>query len=333
MTTMENTMHMNIDQQYLDLVSKILNTGQERPDRTGTGVIGLFGEDLTFDLADGFPMLNTKQVGGKWALVETLWMFVQGSSDMAYLDEHKVSIWDEWAIYNEQYPTGTIGNVYGPIIRGRVPKVEHQVDQIAYVIDLLKNDPYSRRICMTAWDPDYLPIPGKSFETNVMLGRGVLAPCHSSFIQFYVSDKEAEHVVHELLKAGIPLKDFENLNVKEAIQKFNLKPKRLNAFTHQRSADLGLGVPFNLLQISSVTSMLAQVTGYSPGNVKYSFGDLHIYQNHIDGLSEQLQRKPLDHYPELIINPSVKNFDDFTLDHFKIEGYKHQGKLILPVSV
>lgn len=228
-------MIMNIDQQYLDLVTKILHYGQERKDRTGTGTIGLFGESLTFDLSDGLPMLNTKQVGGKWALVETLWMFVQGSSEMKYLDDNKVSIWDEWAVYNEDNPLGTIGNVYGPIIRGKTGGI----DQINYVIDLLKNDPFSRRICMTAWDPDYLPIPGKTFEENVKSGKGVLAPCHSSFIQFYVSDKNEADVVKELLSLGLPLETFENLTIDQAISEFNLKPKKLNAFTHQRSVDVG----------------------------------------------------------------------------------------------
>lgn len=326
-------MKMNIDQQYCDLVKEILETGQERPDRTGTGTIGLFAKDLEFNLLDGFPMLNTKQVGGKWALVETLWMFVQGSSDMAYLNEHKVTIWDEWCQYNEQYPTGTIGNVYGPILRGKVPGIENQVDQIAYVIDLLKNDPYSRRICMSAWDPEYLPIPGKTFEENVMLGRGVLAPCHSSFIQFYVSDKTADYVVQELIMAGHKLEEFDGLTTTQAIDKFNLRPQCLNVFTYQRSGDLGLGIPFNLLQISSVTEMMAQVTGYSPGNVKYTIGDVHIYKDHIEGLSEQIQRVPLDNYPRLKLNPLVRNFDDFKLEDFSIEGYKHQGKIILPVSV
>ena len=326
-------MIMNIDQQYIDLVKKIFAYGQERPDRTGTGTIGLFGEHLIFDLSDGLPMLNTKQVGGKWALAETLWMFVQGSSDMSYLDEHKVTIWDEWAVYNEQYPNGTIGNVYGPIIRGRVPGESNQVDQIEYIIDLLKNDPYSRRICLSAWDPKYLPLSGISFEDNVTINRGVLAPCHSSLIQFYVSHKNEEDVVKELIKLGYPLETFEDLTIESAIKEFNLKPLKLNAFTHQRSADLGLGVPFNLLQISYLTHMLAQTCGYDVGLVKYSFGDIHIYKDHVEGLSEQIARTPLDNYPKLIINPSITDFNDFKLEHFQIEGYKHQGKIVLPVSV
>lgn len=225
-----------IDVQYQNLVKKILKQGQERPDRTGTGTIGLFAESLKFNLADGLPMLNTKQVGGKWALLETLWMFVQGSSDVKYLDDHKVSIWKEWSIYNEQYPNGTIGNVYGPIIRG---KTKNSVDQIQYVIDLLKHDPYSRRICLTAWNPDYLPIPGLTFEQNVMEGRGVLAPCHSSFIQFYVSDKSGEDVVQELIKLGHSFEDFKELTTEQAIKKYNLNNRKLNAFTYQRSGDLG----------------------------------------------------------------------------------------------
>lgn len=230
-------MIMNIDQQYINLINKILSIGQERSDRTGTGTIGLFGESLTFDLSDGLPMLNTKQVGGKWALIETLWMFVQGSSDTKYLKDNNVTIWDEWLVHNEDSPYGTIGNVYGPIIRGKTSP--EAVDQIQYVIDTLKTDPYSRRICLTAWDPAYLPIPGETFEDNVSLGRGVLAPCHSSFIQFYVSDKNEEDVVKELIKLGYPLSAFEDLTLEQSIKDFNLKPLKLNAFTHQRSVDVG----------------------------------------------------------------------------------------------
>lgn len=324
-------MIMNIDQQYLDLVKKIFEYGQERPDRTGTGTIGLFGESLTFDLADGLPMLNTKQVGGKWALIETLWMFVQGSSDTTYLKDNGVSIWDEWIQTTTDMPNGTIGNVYGPIIRGKTSP--EAIDQIQYVIDLLKTDPYSRRICLTAWDPAYLPLPGKTFKENVEEGKGVLAPCHSSLIQFYVSNKTEEDVVKELIKLGYPLSAFEDLTLEQSIKDFNLKPLKLNAFTHQRSGDLGLGIPFNLLQISYLTHMLAQICNYDVGIVKYSFGDIHIYKDHIEGLSEQLLRVPYDNYPELIINPNVKDFNDFELKHFEIKGYKHQGKIVLPVSV
>lgn len=324
-------MIVNIDQQYIDLVKKIFTYGQERPDRTGTGTIGLFGEHLIFDLTDGLPMLNTKQVGGKWALAETLWMFVQGSSDATYLKENGVSIWDEWIQTTTDMPNGTIGNVYGPIIRGKTNP--EAVDQIQYVIDLLKTDPYSRRICLTAWDPNYLPIPGKTFKENVLDGRGVLAPCHSSFIQFYVSQKNEEDVVKELIKLGYPLEAFEDLTIESAIKEFNLKPLKLNAFTHQRSGDLGLGIPFNLLQISYLTHMLARTCGYDVGLVKYSFGDIHIYKDHVEGLSEQITRTPLDNYPKLIIDPSITDFNDFKLEHFKIEGYKHQGKIVLPVSV
>lgn len=324
---------MNIDQQYLDLVKKILERGEERPDRTGTGTLSLFGESLEFDLTDGLPMLNTKQVGGKWALAETLWMFVQGSSDTQYLKDNNVTIWDEWTVHNEENPNGTIGNVYGPIIRGKVPNVSGQVDQIQYVIDLLKQDPYSRRICLTAWDPKYIPLSGISFADNVTLGNGVLAPCHSSLIQFYVSKKTEEDIVKELIKLGYPLESFENLTIDEAIAEYNLKPLKLNAFTHQRSGDLGLGIPFNLLQISYLTHMLAHVCNLDVGIVKYSFGDIHIYKNHIEGLSQQLTRTPYDNYPKLIIDPFVTDFNDFKLEHFTIEGYHHQGKIVLPVSV
>lgn len=214
---------------------KILNEGQERSDRTGTGTIGLFGESLTFDLSDGLPILNTKQVGWKWALIETIWMFCKGSSDTTYLDEKGVSIWREWTVIDKNTGKPTIGNLYGPVLRGNVPD---GVDQMQYVIDLLKNDPYSRRICMTAWDPRFIPLSGKSFQENVDLGRGVLSNCHSAFIQFYVSDKNEEDIVKELIKKGYKLEEFQNLSIQEAVSKYNLNPRKLNAFTHQRSADL-----------------------------------------------------------------------------------------------
>lgn len=220
---------------------KILNEGQERSDRTGTGTIGLFGESLTFDLSDGLPILNTKQVGWKWALIETLWMFCKGSSDTTYLDEKGVSIWKEWTCIDKNTGKPTIGNLYGPVLRGNVP---NGVDQMQYVIDLLKNDPYSRRICMTAWDPRFIPLPGRSFQENVDLGRGVLSNCHSAFIQFYVSDKNEEDITKELIKKGYKLEEFQNLSIPEAVSKFKLNIKKLNAFTHQRSCDLRIGWAF-----------------------------------------------------------------------------------------
>lgn len=230
------TMMMNIDTQYQNLVKKIFEYGEERSDRTGTGTIGLFGESLEFELSDGLPMLNTKQVGWKWALIETLWMFVQGSSDTTYLNEHGVSIWKEWESWDKEKDVPTIGNLYGPILRGTAPGT---VDQIQYVLDLLKNDPFSRRICMTAWDPRFIPEAGKTFQENVDLGKGVLSNCHSAFIQFYVTKKRPDDVVKELIQLGYPLEIFQDLPIDQAIKEFNLHPYKLDAQTYQRSADLG----------------------------------------------------------------------------------------------
>lgn len=321
---------MNIDQQYLDLVRKIINEGEKREDRTGTGTLSLFGESLSFDLSDGLPLLNTKQVGWKWALVETLWMFVQGSSDLSYLKEHNVSIWDEWEAVDKTTGLPTIGNVYGPVLRGNV---QDGVDQIQYVIDLLKNDPFSRRICMSAWDPRFIPLGGTSFQDNVNNGKGVLAPCHSSFIQFYVSKKTPKDVTKELIKSGLDWDSFNLMTLDECINKYNLSPYKLDAQTVIRSNDVALGLPFNILQISYVVHMLSQITGYSAGTVKYLMGDAHVYLNQLDGLSEQLKRTPWDSYPDLIIDTSVKDYNDFKLEHFSVKDYKHQGKISMPVSI
>lgn len=183
----------NVDKQYIDLVKNILEKGEPHADRTGVGTLSLFGTSLRFDLAEGFPILTTKKVFYRQAFHETLWMFIQGSSDCTYLKDNNTTIWSEWSQYTAEYPNGTIGNMYGTILRSyRLNREDpnNTIDQLQRCIDMIKTNPNSRRIVMTAFDPRFVADEKLSFLENVEAGNGVLNPCHSNFIQFKVVNKK-----------------------------------------------------------------------------------------------------------------------------------------------
>jgi len=260
--------------QYLDLVQHVLKEGNEKSDRTGTGTKSVFGYQMRFDLSKGFPMVTTKKLHLKSIIYELLW-FLKGDTNIDYLKKNGVKIWDAWADKN-----GDLGPVYGHQWRNWN---SDGIDQIKEVISTLKNNPDSRRMLVTAWNPGVLPDAKKSFEENVSQGKVALPPCHA-FFQFYVHDN------------------------------------KLSCQLYQRSADIFLGVPFNIASYALLTEMVAHVCGYKAGDFVHTFGDAHIYNNHLDQLSLQSSREPKT-LPKLKINKSITNILDFDFDDFEILNY------------
>lgn len=260
--------------QYLDLVNYVLEHGNAKGDRTGTGTKSVFGYQMRFDLSKGFPMVTTKKLHLKSIIYELLW-FLKGDTNIQYLADNGVRIWNEWADEN-----GNLGPVYGHQWRNWN---SDDIDQIESVIETLKNNPNSRRMLVSAWNPSVLPNTSKSFSENVAEGKAALPPCHA-FFQFYVHDG------------------------------------KLSCQLYQRSADIFLGVPFNIASYALFTMMMAQVCGYEVGEFIHTFGDAHIYNNHIEQLKLQRSREPRP-LPKMILNPEVKNIFDFTFDDFTLVDY------------
>ena len=260
--------------QYLDLVGHVLEHGNEKGDRTGTGTKSVFGYQMRFDLSDGFPMVTTKKLHLKSIVYELLW-FLKGDTNIEYLTENGVRIWNEWADEN-----GDLGPVYGHQWRNWN---SDEIDQIKSVIQALKNNPNSRRMLVSAWNPSVLPDTSKSFSENVANGKAALPPCHA-FFQFYV---------HE---------------------------GKLSCQLYQRSADIFLGVPFNIASYALFTMMMAQVCGYEAGEFIHTFGDAHVYNNHMEQLELQRSRAPKP-LPKMILNPDITNIFDFTFDDFTLVDY------------
>ena len=260
--------------QYLDLVKEVLENGNQKGDRTGTGTKSIFGHQLRFDLSKGFPMITTKQLHLKSIIHELLW-FINGDTNISYLNENGVKIWNEWANND-----GDLGPVYGYQWRNWNGD---EIDQIKELISTLKSNPNSRRMLVSAWNPSVLPDTSKSFEENVANGKAALPPCHA-FFQFYVNNG------------------------------------KLSCQLYQRSADVFLGVPFNIASYALFTMMIAQVCGYQAGDFVHTFGDAHIYNNHIEQVKLQLSRdtRPL---PKMEINPEIKSIFDFKFEDFKLVDY------------
>jgi thymidylate synthase len=260
--------------QYHDLVRHVLEHGAVKEDRTGTGTKSVFGYQMRFDLSEGFPMVTTKKLHLKSIIYELLW-FLKGDTNIAYLQENGVRIWNEWADAQ-----GNLGPVYGHQWRNWNSE---EIDQIKEVIDTLKNNPDSRRMLVSAWNPSVLPDTKQSFADNVAQGKAALPPCHA-FFQFYVADG------------------------------------KLSCQLYQRSADIFLGVPFNIASYALLTMMMAQVCGYAPGDFVHTFGDAHIYSNHLEQLELQLSREPRP-LPKMILNPEIKDIFDFTFEDFNLTDY------------
>ncbi|WP_422350313.1 thymidylate synthase [Flagellimonas sp.] len=260
--------------QYHDLLKHVLTEGNAKGDRTGTGTASVFGYQMRFDLSEGFPMVTTKKLHLKSIIHELLW-FLKGDTNVAYLQENGVRIWNEWADDN-----GDLGPVYGHQWRNWNSE---EIDQIKEVIETLKTNPNSRRMLVSAWNPSVLPDTSISFSENVANGKAALPPCHA-FFQFYVANG------------------------------------KLSCQLYQRSADIFLGVPFNIASYALFTMMMAQVCGYEPGDFIHTFGDAHIYNNHRDQVELQLSREPRP-LPTMKLNPAVKNIFDFTFEDFELLNY------------
>ena len=271
---------------YHDLLKHILENGTEKTDRTGTGTKSVFGYQMRFDLSEGFPMVTTKKVHLKSIIYELLW-FLKGDTNINYLTENGVRIWNEWADDN-----GDLGPVYGHQWRNWNSE---GIDQIKEVIHTLKNNPDSRRMLVSAWNPSVMPDTSKPFAQNVANGKAALPPCHA-FFQFYVADN------------------------------------KLSCQLYQRSADVFLGVPFNIASYALLTLMVAQVCGLEAGDFVHTFGDVHIYSNHRGQVDLQLSRdcRPL---PIMKLNPAIKNIDDFTFEDFELIGYDPYPTIKAPVAV
>ena len=261
---------------YLDLLDHLLNSGVVRDDITGTGTLGCFGYQMRFDLSKGFPVTTTKKLHLRSIIHELLW-FIQGDTNIKYLKDNGVRIWDDWA--DEK---GDLGPVYGYQWRSWPNPDGSTTDQITKVIDSIINNPYSRRHVVSAWNPSFID-------------DMALPPCHCLF-QFHVSEG------------------------------------KLNCQLYQRSADTFLGVPFNIASYSLLTMMMAQVCGLKPGEFVHTFGDVHLYSNHVEQAREQLSRTPGE-LPKMLINPDVKSLFDFTHEDFTLVNYEPQAHIKAPIAV
>ena len=260
--------------QYHDLLNHVLKNGVQKGDRTGTGTLSVFGYQMRFNLSEGFPMVTTKKLHLKSIVYELLW-FLKGDTNIGYLQENGVRIWNEWADSN-----GDLGPVYGKQWRNWNGE---EIDQIKEVIQSIKENPNSRRMIVSAWNPSVLPDPKTSFEENVAKGKAALPPCHA-FFQFYVAEG------------------------------------KLSCQLYQRSADIFLGVPFNIASYALLTMMMAQVCGLEAGDFIHTFGDAHIYNNHMEQIELQLSRTPKD-LPKMTLNPEIKDIFDFDFEDFTLENY------------
>jgi thymidylate synthase len=262
--------------QYLHLLRHVRETGVRKEDRTGTGTLSVFGHQMRFDLADGFPVLTTKRLHLRSIIIELLW-FLRGDTNIKWLHENKVTIWDEWADAN-----GDLGPVYGHQWRSWPARDGSTIDQIANVVEQIRTKPDSRRLIVTAWNP-------------ADVDRMALPPCHCLF-QFYVADG------------------------------------KLSCQLYQRSADIFLGVPFNIASYALLTHMMAHVTGLKPGEFIHTLGDAHLYLNHLEQADEQLKRQP-HALPKLVLKRDVNAIDEFEYEDFEIVGYEAHPHIAAPVAV
>lgn len=264
-------------QTYLNLLQHVLDHGTQKTDRTGTGTLSVFGYQMRFDLAAGFPLVTTKQCHLRSIMHELLW-FLRGDTNVKYLHDNKVTIWDEWADAE-----GNLGPIYGKQWRSWPDAARGEtIDQIAQVIEMIKTNPDSRRLIVSAWNVSLIP-------------QMAIPPCHSLF-QFYVANG------------------------------------KLSCQLYQRSADIFLGVPFNIASYALLTMMMAQVTDLQPGEFVHTLGDAHLYLNHTEQAKTQLSRVPLP-LPTMQLNPAIKSIDEFKYEDFVLQNYQHHARIAAPIAV
>ena len=274
---------------YLDLLHYVKTHGIYKGDRTGTGVWSVFGYQMRFDLSQGFPLVTTKKCHLRSIIHELLW-FLKGDTNIRYLNENRVSIWNEWATEE-----GDLGPIYGKQWRSWKGDDGEVIDQISELIHEIKTNPNSRRLLVSAWNPSVLPDPSVTPAENAIKGKQALPPCHCLF-QFYVAEG------------------------------------KLSCQLYQRSADIFLGVPFNIASYALLTMMIAQVCQLELGDFVHTLGDAHLYSNHLNQAEEQLKRKPFP-LPKMLINPSTNNIFDFTFDDFQLVNYQCHPAIKAPIAV
>lgn len=274
---------------YHDLLRHVLEHGTRKTDRTGTGTLSVFGYQMRFDLADGFPLVTTKKIHLKSIIHELLW-FIAGDTNVRYLNDRGVTIWDEWVGDN-----GELGPIYGRQWRAWPVPGGGEFDQLAAIVERIRRRPDSRRHLVTAWNPVAVPDERLSPAENVRAGRMALAPCHTLF-QFWVANGE------------------------------------LSLQLYQRSADCFLGVPFNIASYALLLQMVAQVTDLKPREFIHSFGDTHIYLNHLEQVRTQLEREPYP-LPEMRLNPERQRLEDFVFEDFELKGYQAHPSIKAPIAV
>lgn len=274
---------------YLELLDYVLTCGDDKDDRTGTGTLSVFGHQMRFNLADGFPLVTTKKCHLKSIIHELLW-FISGDTSTKYLNKNGVRIWDDWSVAG-----GRLGPIYGAQWRSWPTSSGETIDQLKNVIDQIKSNPDSRRLIVSAWNPEFLPDDSLTPHENVYVGKMALAPCHTMF-QFCVSNN------------------------------------KLSCQLYQRSADVFLGVPFNIASYALLTMMIAQACNLEPGGFVHTFGDVHLYKNHIEQAKWQLQRDPKP-LPKLKINCLSKSIFDIKYDDIEIAGYDSHPAIYAPIAV
>ncbi len=275
--------------EYLDLMRHVRDHGVAKSDRTGTGTRSIFGHQMRFDLAEGFPLVTTKKLHLRSIIHELLW-FLRGETNIAYLKENRVSIWDAWADED-----GDLGPIYGAQWRSWPTRTGEDIDQLRRAIHQIRHNPDSRRILVSAWNVADLPEEGVSPQANVHQGRMALAPCHA-FFQFYVAEG------------------------------------RLSLQLYQRSADIFIGLPFNIASYSLLLMMMAQVCELEPGELVHTLGDAHLYSNHLEQADEQLAREPFPR-PRMELDPSVTDLFAFRHEHFRLVDYQAHPHIKAPVAV
>lgn len=276
-------------QTYLQLLQDILDKGVRKSDRTGTGTISLFGYQMRFDLEQGFPAVTTKKLHFKSIIHELLW-FLNGDTNIRYLNDNGVTIWNEWATDD-----GELGPVYGAQWRNWIAPDGRCIDQVSQLLEDLRSKPDSRRHIISAWNPALLPDESLSPRDNAAAGLQALPPCHTMF-------------------------------------QFNVADGRLSCQMYQRSADVFLGVPFNIASYALLTMMIAQVVGLRPGDFIHTLGDVHIYLNHLDQVKTQLQREPYP-LPQMKLNPQRKDLFDFRFEDFELLNYQSHPGIRAPIAV
>lgn len=319
---------------YLELLQKVLENGERRSDRTGTGTISLFSEKLSFDLKDGFPIVTTKYVSYKTAIHEMLWI-LSGSTNNNVLLKNNVKIWNEWSL-----PDGNLGPIYGKQLRNF-----NGVDQLANLVTGLKNNPFSRRLVISYWNPRDLPDETMSPQDNVLEGKQALPPCHS-FIQWYVSSatypERLKHLWYLYKASEVSMNEeditivyhpekFSDADISDLLEKYNIPIYSLSCQLYCRSQDICLGTPFNLIMYPLLTMMLAKQCGFIYGKYHHVIGDAHVYTDHIENAKLQLARTPYAK-PFVSIRSGVQNIDEYSIDDFSFHGYNHHPSIYYPVS-